>query len=107
MVVQGITLKIKSLAYLHTLLSFRLPSLATAHLADQDISLEEVKKEMGILTPFLVEPKSTVRHESIRDAWGDVWEKIGKDLVSPISREYLALRVSRTLRLVLSSLFDC
>ena len=72
-----------SMAYLHILLSFRLPSLSLSHLADQGISPDEIKSELGELVPFLVEPRSTVRHDTARQAWTSVWEFIGE---SPVRR---------------------
>ncbi|GFZ47135.1 hypothetical protein JCM24511_04878 [Saitozyma sp. JCM 24511] len=68
------------LAYVHTLLSFRLPSLSRAHLDSQAVSGDEVKEELGHVVPFLLEPRSTVRYESARDAWAAVWEAIGSGL---------------------------
>ncbi len=70
-----------SLAYVHTLLSLRLPSLALSSLNEQGTSVNQVKTELGELVPFLVEAKSSVRYESARDAWASVWENIGKTLV--------------------------
>ncbi|WVR08939.1 hypothetical protein IAU60_005998 [Kwoniella sp. DSM 27419] len=65
------------IAYFHTLLSLRLPSLDPVYLAEAGVDSSEVKRFIGQLVPFLVEPKSTVRHESLSSAWGSVWEVIG------------------------------
>lgn len=71
-----------SIAYIHTLLSFRLPSLSPTHLASQDLETLDIKTCLGELVPFLFDPKSTVRYESIGSAWGAVWEFIGSEMVS-------------------------
>ena len=70
-----------SIAYLHTLLSLRLPSLSPTHLASQNLSAVDVQSEFGQLVPFVVESKSTVRFETARDAWASVWEAIGREAV--------------------------
>lgn len=67
-----------SMAYIHTLLSLRLPSLAPEYLSYQDLDPGEVKRELGDLVPFLLDPASSVRYESARAAWGAVWEAIGQ-----------------------------
>ncbi len=72
-----------SLAYLHTLLSLRLPSLSPSHLSHQDVSAGEVKREMGSSVTFLIEPTSIIRYGSAREAWGGIWEAIGKEVVRP------------------------
>ncbi|WRT69223.1 uncharacterized protein IL334_006207 [Kwoniella shivajii] len=71
------------IAYLHTLLSFRLPALSYAYLQESDISPQEMKEYLGQLVPFLVQPKSTTRYENLSSAWGDVWDKIGDEMSSP------------------------
>lgn len=71
-----------SIAYIHALLSFRLPSLSSTHLASQDLETLDIRTCLGELVPFLVDPKSTVRYESIGSAWGNVWESIGSEMVS-------------------------
>ncbi|KAL1411161.1 hypothetical protein Q8F55_002111 [Vanrija albida] len=65
------------LAYLHTLLSFRLPSLDSAYLAAAGVDPEDVKAEIAALVPFLTSAKSTTRYTSAQEAWGAVWEGIG------------------------------
>lgn len=65
-----------SLAYTHTLLSFRLSSLSASTLSEQQVGEEEVKTEIETLAPFLVQPKSTERYTSVRECWGAVWEGI-------------------------------
>ncbi|KIR99920.1 hypothetical protein L804_02556 [Cryptococcus deuterogattii 2001/935-1] len=77
------------IAYVHTLLSFRLPSLSPTHLTSQDLETLDIKTSLGELVPFLVVPKSTVRYESIGSAWGNVWEAIGSEISSPPSTEIL------------------
>ncbi|ODN80965.1 hypothetical protein L202_03077 [Cryptococcus amylolentus CBS 6039] len=78
-----------SMAYLHTLLSYRLPSLHPTHLKSQDVEASELKSYFNLLTPFLVEPKSTTRHESLGSAWGSVWEAISSDMDVPPLAETL------------------
>ncbi|WVW79523.1 hypothetical protein I302_101492 [Kwoniella bestiolae CBS 10118] len=68
------------IAYLHTLLSFRLPSLSSSYLVEADLTSQEIKESIGKLVPFLVDPKSTVRYENPSSAWGNVWDKIVDDL---------------------------
>ncbi|EAL19975.1 hypothetical protein CNBF3020 [Cryptococcus deneoformans B-3501A] len=77
------------IAYIHTLLSFRLPSLSPTHLASQDLETLDIKTCLGELVPFLFDPKSTVRYESIGSAWGAVWEFIGSEMSSPPSTQIL------------------
>lgn len=84
-----------SIAYVHTLLSSRLPSLSPIHLTSQDLETLEIKTSLGELVPFLVVPKSTVRYESIGSAWGNVWEAIGSEMVSCV----LTLRIEFDLTL--------
>lgn len=67
-----------SIAYIHTLMSLRLPSLSPEHLLQQDISPSELTKEFADLLPWLFDPTSTVRYESARSAWAAVWEAIGR-----------------------------
>jgi hypothetical protein len=57
-------------------------------LSSQDVGVEEIKEELGKLLPFLVEPKSTVLYESVRDTWAAVWERIGQELVSLAARRF-------------------
>ncbi|KAK8844066.1 hypothetical protein IAR55_006860 [Kwoniella newhampshirensis] len=71
------------LAYVHTLLSFRLPSLDPTYLSAQEVESAGLKGYLGQLVPFLVDAKSTVRHETLSFAWGSVWEIIGSDQTSP------------------------
>nr|XP_031861499.1 uncharacterized protein CI109_003103 [Kwoniella shandongensis]KAA5528571.1 hypothetical protein CI109_003103 [Kwoniella shandongensis] len=71
------------IAYLHTLLSFRLPSLDSSFISAQELDASELKTYIGQLVPFLVDAKSTVRHETFSSAWGSVWEVICSDLQSP------------------------
>ncbi|WWD06906.1 hypothetical protein V865_005003 [Kwoniella europaea PYCC6329] len=68
------------IAYLHTLLSFRLPSLSSDHLQQANVTPQEVKEYIGKLVPFLIDPKSTVRYENPSSAWGNVWDNIVEDL---------------------------
>jgi hypothetical protein len=72
-----------SMAYIHVLMSLRLPSLDPEHLTAADVSKEEVRDDLTDLLPFLAE-RSTVRYESTRDAWGAVWEAMGKGEVSTL-----------------------
>ncbi|OCF79062.1 hypothetical protein I204_01006 [Kwoniella mangroviensis CBS 8886] len=67
------------IAYLHTLLSFRLPSLSSNYLQQANITPQEVKEYIGKLVPFLIDPKSTVRYENPSSAWGKVWDNIVED----------------------------
>jgi hypothetical protein len=71
------------LAYLHTLLSLRLPSLDNRYLKEGKLSVADVKAEIDALVPFLSDQKSTVRYGSVREAWEAVWGTIGETLVSP------------------------
>lgn len=73
------------LAYLHILLSSRLPSLDQQYLSSGSVSVDEVKNDFGEFLPFLVDTKSTVRYESVREAWTDVWERIGRSIVRSVS----------------------
>ena len=70
-----------SVAYLHTLLSFRLPALEEIYLRDSGVEITDVKSEIGRLVPFLVDPKSTIRYTTIREAYSSIWERIGTDEV--------------------------
>ncbi|WVQ81383.1 hypothetical protein IAT38_003507 [Cryptococcus sp. DSM 104549] len=72
-----------SLAYVHTFLSFRLPSLSPTYISAQQLEVADLKSYLGQIVPFLVEPKSTVRYESLGEAWGSVWEAIGRDMSPP------------------------
>ena len=65
-----------SLAYLHILLSLRLPSLSQTYLSEQEVTVEEVMEEIRTFAPFLVEARSTVRYASVRQAWSSVWESV-------------------------------
>lgn len=65
-----------SIAYIHTLLSLRLPSLAPVYLQAQAVSQSEALDELTSLLPVLAD-RSTVRYTSVRDAWDAVWEAIG------------------------------
>lgn len=71
-----------SLAYLHTLLAFRLPSLDQYYLTDAGVGFADVKAEIGRLAPFLGDQKSTTRFTTAREAYSSVWEKIGQSDVS-------------------------
>ncbi|OWZ74316.1 hypothetical protein AYX14_00256 [Cryptococcus neoformans] len=77
------------IAYIHALLSFRLPSLSSTHLASQDLETLDIRTCLGELVPFLADPKSTVRYESIGSAWGNVWESIGSEMSTPPSTQTL------------------
>jgi hypothetical protein len=70
-----------SVSYLHTLLSFRLPSLDGTHLKDSGVEIADVQTEIGRLVPFLVDPKSTIRYTTTREAYSSIWERIGSDEV--------------------------
>jgi len=70
-----------SVAYLHTLLSFRLPSLDEIYIKDSGVDITDVKSEIGRLVPFLVDPKSTIRYTTTREAYSSIWERIGADEV--------------------------
>ena len=70
-----------SVAYLHTLLSFRLPSLDNHYLKDSGIDTTEIKTELSRLVPFLVDQKSTIRCTTTREAYSSVWERIGEGQV--------------------------
>lgn len=65
-----------SLAYVHLLLSYRLPSMDPTFLGQQGVTADELKTDLAALVPFLVDPKSTVRYESVRQAWTAVWENL-------------------------------
>ncbi|WVQ73782.1 hypothetical protein IAR50_003362 [Cryptococcus sp. DSM 104548] len=78
-----------SMAYLHTLLSYRLPSLHPIYQRSQDVEASELKAYFGLLVPFLVDPRSTTRHESLGSAWGSVWEAISSDMDVPPSPQTL------------------
>lgn len=70
-----------SAAYLHTLLSFRLPSLDNHYLKNSGIEATEIKTELSRLVPFLVGQKSTIRYTTTREAYSSVWERIGEGQV--------------------------
>ena len=70
-----------SVAYLHTLLSSRLPSLDEEYIRDSGVQITDVKFELGRLVPFLVDPKSTIRYTTTREAYSSIWERIGTDEV--------------------------
>ncbi|ORY28764.1 hypothetical protein BCR39DRAFT_533731, partial [Naematelia encephala] len=72
------------IAYLHALLSLRLPSLSCTYLDDQAVTPREAKEEILRLVPFLADAKSTVRYESTREAYSSVWETIGHDIDPPL-----------------------
>jgi hypothetical protein len=69
-------------AYLHTLLSFRLPSLDETYLKDSEVEAAEIKAEISRLVPFLVDQKSTIRYTTTREAYSSIWERIGANQVS-------------------------
>ncbi|KAI9636945.1 uncharacterized protein MKK02DRAFT_34020 [Dioszegia hungarica] len=69
-----------SLAYIHTLLSSRLPSLSPWHRAAQGVSADDLKTDVTALIPFLADQKSTIRYTSAREAYSTVWEIIGTTL---------------------------
>ncbi|CAK9782884.1 hypothetical protein CC85DRAFT_240382 [Cutaneotrichosporon oleaginosum] len=69
------------MAYVHTLLSFRLPSLAPEYLEGE---VESVRAELARLLPFLAE-RSTVRYDNARAAWGAVWEAMGEGEVCTLA----------------------
>ncbi|WVO15329.1 hypothetical protein L204_102985 [Cryptococcus depauperatus] len=77
------------LAYLHVLLSFRLPSLAPVYLHGQDLEPLDIITHIGQLVPFLVSAKSTVRHENFESAWTYVWEAIGRDAETSVDLQTL------------------
>jgi hypothetical protein len=70
-----------SVAYLHTLLSFRLPSLEDHYLRDSGVEVAEIKTELSRLVPFLVDQKSTIRYTTPREAYSSIWERIGEGQV--------------------------
>ena len=70
------------MAYLHTLLSFRLPSLDEIYVRDSDVAASDIKSELSRLVPFLVDQKSTIRYTTTREAYTSTWEQIGADRVS-------------------------
>jgi hypothetical protein len=72
---------IDSVAYLHTLLSFRLPSLDGTYLKDSGVEITDIKTEIGRLVPFLVDPQSTIRYTTAREAYSSIWERIGTNEV--------------------------
>jgi len=91
------------LAYLHTLLTLRLPSLHPAHLSQQHLAAADVKSALGSLVPFLVEPRSTVRYDNARSAYSAVWEAVavGHDTAAlPIASAPEAPVLPRLLELV-------
>jgi hypothetical protein len=85
-----------SLSYLHTLLSLRLPSMSPERLAQQDITIDEIKSEVTNLVPFLMDQKSTLRYTSAREAWSAVWETIGNGTSNTVDTTILL----RLLRLI-------
>lgn len=70
-----------SIAYLHTLLSFRLPSLDQIYLNESGIEIAEIKSEISRLVPFLVDQKSIIRYSNAREAYSSIWEGLGADQV--------------------------
>lgn len=87
------------MAYIHTLLSLRLPSLAPPYLSAQSIPPQEAKDELASLLPFLAD-KSTVRYASARDAWGAVWEAIGAEVDGEGGVETLAFLLDKVTSLL-------
>ncbi|BEI81051.1 hypothetical protein CcaverHIS002_0202110 [Cutaneotrichosporon cavernicola] len=76
------------MAYVHALMSLRLPSLAPEYLTAAGVGVEEVRDELARLLLFLAE-RSTVRYESVRDAWAAVWEAMDKGRGTPTSPQLL------------------
>ncbi|BEJ04400.1 hypothetical protein CcaverHIS641_0202170 [Cutaneotrichosporon cavernicola] len=72
------------MAYVHALMSLRLPSLAPEYLTAAGVGVEEVRDELARLLLFLAE-RSTVRYESVRDAWAAVWEAMDKGEVHTLA----------------------
>jgi len=95
-----------SVAYLHILLSFRLPSLDNHYLKDSGIEATEIKTELSRIVPFLVDQKSTIRYTTTREAYSSIWERIGDGEVRlqyyPLSK----LLIHRSLRPAPRSLSD-
>lgn len=87
------------MAYLHTLLSFRLPSLSEDYLKQQRVETGEVRKELAELAPFLKEG-SIVRYESLSAAYGSVWEAIAQVSDPPPPPRYLAKLLETTAKLL-------
>ena len=87
-----------SVAYLHTLLSFRLPSLENHYLKDSSIEATEIKTELSRLVPSLVDQKSTIRYTTTREAYSSIWERIGEGQASLLASTFgisLMLRIPR------------
>lgn len=87
------------MAYLHTLLSFRLPSLSEDYLKQQRVETGEVREELAELAPFLKEG-SIVRYESLSAAYGSVWEAIAQVSDPPPPPRYLAKLLETTAKLL-------
>lgn len=88
------------MAYLHTLLSFRLPSLAEEYLKQQRVQSQEVRHELVDLAPFLKEG-SVVRYESLSAAYGSVWDSIASQSDHPPPPRYLAQLLETTTKLLI------
>ncbi|WWC91059.1 uncharacterized protein L201_006000 [Kwoniella dendrophila CBS 6074] len=95
------------IAYIHILLSYRIPSLSPEYLRASDISSQEIKDNINELLPFLVNPKSTTRYENISSAWGSVWDKIiGQDQSTHLNISVLQHLLSKLPTLVHPSLIQ-
>lgn len=95
----GIVIANDSVAYVHTLLSFRLPSLAEEYLKQQRVDPKEVRGELVDLAPFLKEG-SVVRYESLSAAYGSVWDSVAAQSDTPPPARYLAQLLETTSRLL-------
>lgn len=73
----GRSVDLGSVGYIHVLLAFRLPSFDSFYLIDADIHPNEVKQQLDNFLPFLMNHKSTLRYDNIRDAYSSVWERLG------------------------------
>lgn len=75
----------RSIAYIHVLLSNRLPLLSESYLSSPHFSTSELRSDFTTLIPFLSDQKSTVRYNTAREAYSAVWEVIGitEDVAPP------------------------
>lgn len=71
-----------SVAYVQVLISHSLPSLGYVW-PEEDYSdlipqSNQISDHILRLLPFIGDVKSTIRYASVREVWGDVWQRVGE-----------------------------
>lgn len=70
------------MAYVQVLMSHSLPSLGYVWLGADYSDLihqsNQISDHILHLLPFLGDVKSTIRYASVREVWGDVWQRVGE-----------------------------